>query len=294
MPCYHPLTGWKKRSVNESGKRSITFDRSKGFSDTEMQVPCGQCIGCRLERSRQWAIRCVHEAMLHEENCFITLTYEDTTLPENGSLVKKDFQDFMKRLRKKYEPKKIRFYACGEYGEDTSRPHYHACLFNHDFPDKKIYKQVNGNWLYTSESLSDLWGNGYFIIGDVTFDSAAYVARYIMKKITGDIASAHYGDREPEFNTMSRRPGIAADFYHQFKTDCYPKDFITLNGKKMSVPKYYDKLLDMEDPELLKKLKACRAYEFKQDEFEYFADRLDVKQVVKRSQLKLLPRRFEE
>lgn len=292
MPCYHPLQGWRSRSVNPSGKRPIVFDRSKGLVDLEVTVPCGQCIGCRLERSRQWAMRCLHEASLHEENCFLTLTYEDANLPKSGSLVKKDFQDFMKRLRKRYEPKKIRYYMCGEYGDENLRPHYHCCLFNHDFADKTIWTVRNGNSLYTSETLSKLWGHGYCVIGDVTFDSAAYVARYIMKKVTGPHAEFHYGDLVPEYNNMSQ--GIGKEWYEKFKDDCFPSDFIVVNGKKMGVPKYYEYLLDKDDPELLKLLKARRKYELsKVDEEELSARRLDVKQVCRQSKVNLLSRRFD-
>ena len=151
-------------------------------------VPCGQCIGCRLERSRQWAIRCVHEASLHTDNCFITLTYSPDCLPSDGSLNHDDFQKFFKRLRKHIAPKKIRYYMCGEYGEDLQqpsklgRPHFHACLFGLDFDDKQLYIVRDDVKLYTSATLEKIWGKGFVTIGDVTFESAAYVARYIAKK----------------------------------------------------------------------------------------------------------------
>jgi hypothetical protein len=238
-------------------------------------------------------MRCVHEAALHEDNCFLTLTYEDRKLPESGSLDHKDFQDFMKRLRRRYEPRKIKYYMCGEYGEDTKRPHYHACLFNFDFADKTIYKTQNGFNLYNSDTLHDLWGHGYCVIGDVTFDSAAYVARYIMKKINGDAADLHYGDLKPEYNAMSN--GIGKEWFNKFKDDVFPGDFVVMNGKKVAVPKYYEMLLDKDDPDLLKLLKARRKYELtKIDEEELFAKRLDVKQHCKKNQISLLPRRLHE
>ena len=102
MACYYPLKGYRARAVNpKTGKRSIVFDSSLGFMDMPVEFACGQCIGCRIERSRQWAIRCVHEAQLYEANCFITLTYAPEHLPKNGSLVLEHFQKFMKRLRKR-------------------------------------------------------------------------------------------------------------------------------------------------------------------------------------------------
>ena len=133
MPCYTPLKGWRSQERTESGKRAITFRLREGYADMPVDVPCGQCIGCRLERSRQWAVRCMHEASLYENNCFITLTYNEDHIPSDGSLKKDHFQKFMKRLRKKFGAG-IRFFHCGEYGAELSRPHYHAILFNFDPP----------------------------------------------------------------------------------------------------------------------------------------------------------------
>ena len=118
MPCYYPLQGWRSKELTKNGKRAIVFDRKKGYVDQPLEVPCGQCIGCRLDRSRDWALRCIHEAQLHEDNSYITLTYDDDNLPANASLDKSDFQKFMKRLRKSLGDKKVRFFHCGEYGEN--------------------------------------------------------------------------------------------------------------------------------------------------------------------------------
>ena len=139
MPCYSPLTAYKGKST-DSGKMCLSFKRSEGLfgSFSAINLPCGQCIGCRLERSRQWAVRCMHEASLHDENSFLTLTYSDENLPPGGSLHLPDFQNFMKRLRKSIAPKRVRFYHCGEYGDILSRPHYHALLFGYDFDDRKF------------------------------------------------------------------------------------------------------------------------------------------------------------
>ena len=198
MPCYHPLKGYKSKERNKSGKRSIVFNIKEGLYDQHVTVPCGQCIGCRLERSRQWAIRCSHEAQMHEKNCFITLTFSDEHLPEDRSVDVRHFQLFMKRLRKRYGDG-IRFFHCGEYGDHFGRPHYHACIFNHDFEDKKIWKQSgSGEIIYRSASLEELWPYGYSSVGEVTFESAAYVARYITKKVTGDPAQEHYEYIDPK------------------------------------------------------------------------------------------------
>ena len=174
----------------------------------------------------------------------------------------------MKRLRKKYAPKKIRFYQCGEYGENTDRPHYHACLFNHDFNDKIKYSEKAGVPLYISEELTKLWPLGFSTVGAVTFDSAAYVARYILKKINGEKAEEHYKSLDrytgeiceviPEYTTMSRRPGIAAEWYKKFKVDVYPDDFVVMNGKAMNAPRYYDSLYEVDNPEKYEEMKSKR------------------------------------
>ena len=119
MPCYHPIPGYRAKSTNPSGKRSIVFNLSEGFKNFAVSVPCGRCIGCRLERARQWSIRCIHEASLYEANCFVTLTYDDDNLPLDGSLRPRDMVLFLKRLRKRFGPG-IRFFQCGEYGDKSS------------------------------------------------------------------------------------------------------------------------------------------------------------------------------
>lgn len=157
-----------------------------------VQLPCGQCIGCRLDYSLHWAVRCMHEAQMHDENCFLTLTYSDEHVPSSGSLDKGALQKFWKRLRKRFPERRIRYFACGEYGERLHRPHYHACVFGFDFPDRELFMMREGIPLYTSEALAQCWPFGFCSIGDVTFESAAYVARYACKKITGEAASRHY------------------------------------------------------------------------------------------------------
>ena len=171
MRCLSPRTvGFKADgkaiswSPKEFNKELATF-----------QLPCGKCLECRLDYARQWAIRCIHEAQMHPKNAFVTLTYSDEYL-KSPKLVYSDFQKFMKRLRKSSE-KKIRFYHCGEYGEESLRPHYHGLLFNYDFEDKKLFKEEQGNRLFTSETLSRLWPKGNHIIGEVSRGSSGYVAR---------------------------------------------------------------------------------------------------------------------
>lgn len=257
MPCYHPLHAYKAVGKDRS-KIVVVFKRSDSFRGERLDLPCGQCIGCRLERSRQWAVRCMHEASLHKENSFLTLTYEDSRLPSNGSLVLSDYQNFMKRLRKSIAPKKVRFFHCGEYGEQLGRPHYHALLFGHDFADRKFFSSRGDNRVFTSESLSRLWPFGFAVIGEVTFESAAYVARYVLKKVTGGKAEEHYQGRAPEYVTMSRRPGIGTGWFKKYSGDVYPRDRVIVRGVSTRPPRFYDGLLGKEDPALLARLKIDR------------------------------------
>ncbi len=300
MTCYHPITGFSARICNpKTGKRSIVFDRKQGYSDRPMTIPCGQCIGCRLERSRQWAIRCLHEAQLHEQNCFLTLTFDAEHLPASLSIDVRDFQLFMKRLRKKYGAG-IRFYHCGEYGDASGRPHYHACIFNHDFDDKIHWKTINENKLYISESLSELWPFGFSSIGDVTFESAAYVARYIMKKITGDFADQHYEfidqygeihQRKPEYTTMSRRPGLGQGWLEKWRSDVYPSDEIIINGHPVRPPKYYDLQMEAAHSKQFRKVKRSRIAESKKHLHDQTPARLAVREKVQNAKLQRLPRK---
>lgn len=300
MPCYTPLNGYVARRPNPTGKRSIVFNHRDGYIDLPMQVPCGQCIGCRLERSRQWAMRCVHEASLYEDNCFITLTFNDKHLQEDRSLCKKDFQLFMKRLRKKFsipeggsslrDDQKIRYYHCGEYGENFGRPHHHACLFNFDFPDKEFISCRDGINLYRSDMLEELWPYGYSTIGNVTFESAAYVARYIMKKITGEKAEEHYKGREKEYTTMSRRPGLGRGWIEKFQSDVYPHDRVILRGDiQCKPPKYYDSIYDIDNHDILCILKGKRERRAKKNP-NTKGGRLIVKHKVKQLAVKQLKR----
>lgn len=306
MPCYSPLQAWRGTKL-QSGKRSVVFHPPSRHAES-LNLPCGQCVGCRLERSRQWAMRCLHESSLYDRNCFITLTYDNEHLPKNGSVDVREFQLFMKRLRKAYPEDRIRFFHCGEYGEKGGRPHYHACLFGFDFPDKVLYSVSNGNRLYVSRSLYNLWGNGAFerqLIGDVTFESAAYVARYIMKKVTGEAAADHYGNRRPEYITMSRRPGIGKGWYEKYRDEVYPADSVIVRGVEVKPPKYYDGLYDVDNHVGMDIVRSDRliagekAFDLKFDKkgrvvSENQKFRLDVKREVKMSRISLLRRSLEE
>lgn len=266
MPCYHPLQGWRSGTKNPSGRRSITFRPRDGIPYQPLQVPCGQCIGCKLERSRQWAIRCVHEAQLHQENCFITLTYDDAHLPLNprtdgdhATLIPLHFVLFMKRLRKSLHEKPVRFFHCGEYGESLGRPHHHAILFGHNFADRVHHSGSGSTRLYRSVTLEKLWPFGFSTIGEATFQSAAYIARYCTKKITGPPAEAHYQGRHPEYITMSRRPGIGNNWIWKYFTDVYPSDQLVIRGGVITKPpRYYDDFTNALEPDTIAKIKQAR------------------------------------
>ena len=294
MTCYHPLLAFRSEGKIVFNK---PFAFAKGFN-----LPCGQCVGCRLNYSRQWAIRLVHENQMHEQSCFITLTFNDEELNKRvkpDSLNVRDFQLFMKRLRKKHPEKKIRFFHCGEYGEKNNRPHYHALIYNHDFPDRKLFKQRKEIKLYTSKELEELWPYGFSTIGDVTFQSSAYVARYIMKKQKGDNAEQHYTNInpstgecttiEPEYCTMSRKPGIGYDWFQKYKSDVYPKDVCIINNHEVKPPRYYDTLLTKEELEEVKKQRIKQMSE-PFDGYDERLDRLWVQEECKIQALKQLIR----
>lgn len=299
MPCYHPLTGYKSRVVNaETGKRDVVFDPRDGFSDLKVQLACGQCVGCRVARSQEWAVRCVHESELHRENSFVTLTYRDEDLPYGGTLVKKHFQDFMKRLRRFYDGERISYFHCGEYGEERRRPHYHALLFGVWFPDSTFYKRnERGDSLYDSPTLSRLWGLGDCRIGAVTFESAAYCARYTLSKITGERAKKHYEvivpetgeiiQLLPEYVTMSLKPGIGKRWYEQFSSDVYPADFVVVaGGRKYAPPSYYDLLHELQAPDDFQRVVLERVKKARTRAGDSTPERLVVREKVRKSQLK--------
>lgn len=312
MTCYSPIRAWKQLShKTANGKSQIVFKlkHAKGPVE-EIKLPCGQCIGCRIKKSRQWALRCVHEASLYSRNCFITLTFNEENLDQFGSLKKTDFQKFMKRLRKRYrgydrvlidgkEKYPIRYFHCGEYGEKLTRPHHHACLFNFDFEDKKVWTVRQGVRLYRSEELERLWPYGYCTIGDVTFESAAYCARYVVKKINGERAEEHYKKVDPEtgeivqlvpeYITMSRRPGIGKQWYERFSNEVTVKDFVTHRGVRHGVPAYYDKLYGELNEELLEAVKKERRKRVRQEDLR----RLSVKRKCMDAKVKRLKRGIE-
>lgn len=280
MACHKPLTAYK------CADGSVVFNQLARYQiQHEILLPCGQCTGCRVDRAREWSVRCMHEAKMHDANSFLTLTYNDENIPSNGSLDYRHFQLFMKRLRMRVGP--VRFFMCGEYGDQTLRPHYHALIFGYDFPDKKPWrKSANDYMLYRSAELETLWKYGNAEIGTVTLQSAGYCARYCIKKVYGDLAPSHYGEREPEFGHMSLKPGIGATFFDKFQSDIYPSDFCVADGRITSIPKYYDKLYKGS----LDEIKETRELKASKHAANNVHERLAVREEVLNAKLKFLKR----
>ena len=350
MPCYSPLTGYRAKYLTKNGKRPIVFNTKDGFIDREVTIPCGMCQGCRLEYSRQWAVRCVHEAQMHPNNSFLTLTYNNENIPCDHSISKRELQHFMRSLRakllKKYgtpytryncekpdtrrrsnrtyyydngQVPKVRYFACGEYGDQRGRPHYHIILFGYDFFDDrvKVKHTKNGNTLYRSPFLESVWDKGYSYIGEVSFESAAYVARYVFKKRKGKPDQVDkYGKTnedyyrvypvdddtgeiqdpvmvEPEFVLMSRKPGIGKVWLDKFKMDT-DKDYVTIGQGTHKLPRYYDNIIQMEDEIAFEDRKRERQKKANARKHDTTPERLSQRLKVKQAQLKQLKRSLED
>lgn len=260
MQCTRPVHGYYARRQNPTGKRSVVFTQSSGFTDLPVTLPCGKCLGCRMEYARQWAVRCEHEIRSHEHSCFVTLTYDDASVPYTAdglmTLSLDDVTKFWKRLRKRLG-RKVRFFQCGEYGGKTQRPHYHALVFGW-FPDDVVSNgnSNSGEPLYTSKFLDDVWGYGICTVQDATWRTANYVARYVTKKLVNpDDAS---DSRRREFLTMSRKPGIGNAWATDRLEEWFSRDALVSNGREMRPPKYYEGLLEKRCPELLSIVKSQR------------------------------------
>lgn len=267
MACFKPAKGYAKNPEKNGGKGGWTPSPRLGFIDKPLTIPCGSCMGCRLDHARQWAIRCMHEAKFHDDSIFVTLTYDDDNLPYRASLVRRDLQLFHKRLYKKIG--KFRFFYCGEYGDQLERPHFHDLIFGW-FPSdaSPSGKSKSGDILYESKILSKIWGLGHVNFGRISYESAAYVARYSTKKITGLGAADHYERHDPdtgeiytltqEFIGMSLKPGIGFEWFERYGVDSFKKDEIIINGHPMKPPRAYDKWLQRDHPKLYNTVKAAR------------------------------------
>lgn len=273
MGCDFPIPAYRHASERTvTGKRALTFSSKNALDSSaetgKIEIPCGRCMGCKLTRSQEWASRLLHEASQHEFNAFITLTYDQQSVPQDYSLKLDHQQNFIKRLRSHaayhHEGLKLRFYMCGEYGPENGRPHYHAAIFGYDFPDKVLFRTDQaGNRTYTSEILTDLWGMGHCTTGALDPQSASYIAQYVTKKVIGSKADDHYyrlspidgqfHSVRPEKATMSTRPGIGYGWLQKFHSDVFPSGFIVVDGQKRPVPRFYRKKLPEAEQASLKR-----------------------------------------
>jgi len=264
-----------------------------------LTVPCGHCNFCLANRRADWTFRLYQESKHASSAHFLTLTYDDAHLPAGKTLVYKDLQNFWKRMRA--YGINLRYYACGEYGEESNRPHYHAIIFGYDWPDKRHYAtNSRGDRRYVSQALDTQWSFGKCEIGSVTPESCGYVARYVMKKIVGEQAKEHYQridpltgevhDLLPEYVNMSTRPGIGHGFFHKFKDELISQDSVLVKGRKVKLPKYYDKLIDKEDPYQLEMMKFDRSTKANERKENNTPERLAVREEVKHAQIRQLKR----
>lgn len=336
MPCYKPLRAWHREP-------RIGFKPFRGAR--KISLPCQRCIGCKLDHSKDWATRCAHEATLHRYNSFLTLTVDDDHLKDRywtglrndqgakvygGNLDHREIQLFLKKLRdhisrgsnkiawqeRSSKPGRpalngnIKYYMCGEYGEKYRRPHYHVCLFGADFRDKKYFTQTPaGSQSYVSQTLNEIWGNGKAYIGELNWQSAAYAARYCLKKITGDPAPNHYtvvcadtGEiirLQPEYAKMSRGNrlkkdnAIGKEWLDKYMPDVYPHGYVILrSGKKTTTPKYYDKQFKKENENEYKLMKEKRAKAMDMQFDEQSSRRLETKRIIAERAIKALQQKF--
>lgn len=293
MSCFSPLHAISK-GLNSNGKKNIYFPKTQFEYDNlskifePIEIPCGKCVGCRLANSRMWANRCLIESKEYSNNYFVTLTYSDDNLTfvkslnaqtgevqKRPTLVKKDMQKFMKDLRRymsyHFGIDNIRFFGCGEYGTKKSRPHFHMILFNCPLNDLKyFFTNKAGDKIYRSEIIEKVWNKGLCSVGEVTWNSIAYTARYVMKKQKGKTSGFVLNEESdltyglvPEFMNCSRSPGIARKFFEDNKHEIYQTDEIILSDGKRKVlkikpPKYYDDLYDLENHAVIESIKKSR------------------------------------
>nr|DAG31395.1 MAG TPA: Replication associated protein [Microviridae sp.] len=292
------------------------------YNPKVMLIPCGQCIGCRIRQREDWTTRIELEARNYkpEEVWFITLTYDDDHVPgmilKTGELLRKaqyywkpgserpesvqillytDIQNFLKRLRKT-TGSKLRYFCAGEYGEKTARPHYHMILYGWKPNDLKQLYKIHHNGYYTSETLCKIWGQGNVQIAQAVPETYRYVAGYVTKKmyeIDGKKGNQYYEMGQPKpFACMSLKPGIGDEYYQKHKDEIWGAGYIQCsNGKKAQIPRFYEKMMEREDPERLWAIKRKRQAEliaqnkFKYEGFDY-GDELKTKERIVKKTMK--------
>ena len=340
MACFHPLlakvvglnplTGKDKLQIMSYDQSLV--DRWRASGTEYKEIPCGKCIGCRIEYSRQWANRMMLELQYHDSAYFVTLTYSDDFLPRNPvsdqetgeykydsfTLRKEHLSKFIKHVRKHFACQNIRFYGAGEYGSTTVRPHYHVIIFGLRLDDLVVYKRTpQGDILYTSCSLNECWSNfigydshgvprydqiGWCVVSPVTWETCAYVARYVTKKMSGPLGEWFVSNNmELPFSLMSRRPGIGKKWYDDHPYFWQESDFINVKSgvtaRKFRPPRYFEKLLEDDCPEVYQSRKEEKSEFFRKTRelleqsldkpyLEYLAD----KEYLLKNRLKVLDR----
>lgn len=284
------MTVWWSKKLNDNGNQTIVFNAALSDDQPPFKIPCGQCTGCRIAKGSDWTTRLVHESKFYIESCFPTLTYNNECLPENGTLVKRDIQLFMKRLRREFPGVRIRYFAAGEYGDKTFRPHYHIILFGVAFlGDRRPHsKNEHGDQVYTSATLDRLWGKGQCLIGSVSPRSCGYVAQYAFKKVNGKKSDEHYRRINPEtgetwvlqkeFALMSTHPGIGFEHYKIYGKQMYLRGSVIDRGRELPIPKYYDRRLKKDDVLRFESIKTGRFEDALKRADEQTPERLAVKE----------------
>lgn len=230
MACYYPIP------AHRTGSGTITLHKEPPDSREALSLPCGTCIGCRTSAARAWSLRCQLELQIHKHATFTTLTYEDEKLPP--TLRRRDLQLFLKRLRKRLDTRRLRFFAAGEYGEQNQRPHYHAILYGARENDRDL--------------IHDTWGAGFTQTVAVTPAAIAYTAGYCAKKISWrqeadqeriDYKTGEVYHWQPPFLQMSRRPGIGGHARQQY-TNSWRLFAVDYNATRLAVPRFLRKAWD--------------------------------------------------
>ncbi len=303
MPCYHPLKGYK--DIISGG---WTFQQAGNAQN--LTVACGQCLGCRIDHRLMWSIRIIHEAAMHLDNSWATLTYRDPSacteeqfknrhfIPRDFSLVPSHVSDFIRSLRDRNKDHKIRYFYCGEYGAENQRPHYHICIFNHAFHDQYLWKDDQGVYTYTSEELQKHWPWGFTTVSELNLQTAAYTAGYILDKITGKKADDHYlrcdehGEAYwllPEYTRMStgrgKPSGLGASFYAKYNSDIFPSDVSPIpgDGERQLVPRYYQNILAEQDAAMLEGVRELRQKFIRAHAGDFTPERLRDKYICARA-----------
>jgi len=260
MPCAAPIRAYKASTGRLVFFKSTDWQYSVE-PYTGLQVPCGTCICCREEQARQAAVRIAHEATCHERNSFVTLTYNDHSIPLHGSLEYKDLTNFLKRARRTFGP--LRYYAVGEYGDQSLRPHYHLCIFGHDFTDNRIITRTTPHLLWTQKALTRCWGQGRVEVGALTFETARYTASYVTKKLRSKQRYVRIDETTGELVAVEQPRAFMSDnlgknWWIEYGHQLEHNDYVIINSQKQKPPKAYDRWLNEIKPNAMQEIKTNR------------------------------------